>query len=33
MESLVVDHKMTLDLVSMSVSLLLKHCDDIEQQL
>jgi hypothetical protein len=28
MESLVADHKLTLNLVSMSVYLLLKHCDD-----
>jgi len=33
MESLAADHKPTLDLVPMSVSLLLKHCDDNEQQL
>jgi len=33
MESLAADHKSTLDLVSMSISLLLKHCDDNEQQL
>jgi hypothetical protein len=33
MESLAADHKPTLDLVPMSVSLLLKHCDDSEQQL
>ncbi|KAH9531717.1 hypothetical protein CY35_19G050700 [Sphagnum magellanicum] len=33
MESLAADHKPTLDLVSMSVFLLLKHCDDNEQQL
>jgi hypothetical protein len=33
MESLVADHKPTLDLVPMSVSLLLKHCDDNEQKL
>jgi hypothetical protein len=33
MESLTADHKSTLDLVPMSVSLLLKHCDDSEQQL
>jgi hypothetical protein len=30
MESLAVDHKPTLNLVPMSVSLLLKHCDDSE---
>jgi hypothetical protein len=30
MENLGVDHKLTLDLVPMSVSLLLKHCDDNE---
>ncbi len=33
MESLAADHKSTLDLVPMSVSLLLKHYDDNEQQL
>jgi hypothetical protein len=33
MESLAADHKPTLDLVPMFVSLLLKHCDDSEQQL
>ncbi|CAM6027525.1 unnamed protein product [Sphagnum balticum] len=33
MESLAADHKPTLDLVPMSVSLLLKHCNDSEQQL
>jgi hypothetical protein len=33
MESLAVDHKPTLDLVPMVVSLLLKHCNDNEQQL
>ncbi len=33
MESLAIDHKPTLDLVLMSVSLLLKHYDDNEQQL
>ncbi len=33
MESLVADHKPTLDLVPMSVFLLLKHCDDNEQEL
>jgi hypothetical protein len=33
MESLTADHKPTLDLVPMSVSLLLKHCDDSKQQL
>jgi hypothetical protein len=33
MESVAADHKLTLDLVPMSVSLLLKHCDDSEQQL
>ncbi len=33
MESLAADHKPTLNLVSMSVSLLLKHYDDNEQQL
>jgi hypothetical protein len=33
MESLAVNHKPTLDLVPMSVSLLLKHCDDNEQKL
>jgi hypothetical protein len=32
-ESLIVDCKPTLDLVPMSVSLFLKHCDDNEQQL
>jgi hypothetical protein len=31
MESFTVDHKSTFDLVPMSVSLLLKHCDDNEQ--
>ncbi|CAK9876843.1 unnamed protein product [Sphagnum jensenii] len=31
MESLAADHKPTLDLLLMSVSLLLKHCDDNEQ--
>jgi len=31
MESLAADHKPTFDLVPMSVSLLLKHCDDNEQ--
>jgi hypothetical protein len=30
MESLAADHKPTLDVVPMSVSLLLKHCDDNE---
>ncbi len=33
MGNLVTDHKPTLDLVPMFVSLLLKHCDDNEQQL
>jgi len=33
MESLAVDHKSMFDLVSMSVSLLLKHYNDSEQQL
>jgi len=33
MESLMADHKPTLNLVPMSVSLLLKHCNDNEQQL
>jgi len=33
MESLAVDHKSTFDLVPMSVSLLLKHYNDSEQQL
>jgi hypothetical protein len=33
MESLVADHMPTLDLVPMSISLLLKHCDDNEQKL
>ncbi|CAK9203788.1 unnamed protein product [Sphagnum troendelagicum] len=33
MESLVTNHKPTLNLVPMSVSLLLKHCDNSEQQL
>jgi len=33
MESLAADHKPTFDLVPMFVSLLLKHCDDNEQQL
>jgi hypothetical protein len=33
MESLAADHKPTLDLVPMSVSLLLKHCDDSELKL
>ncbi|KAH8960164.1 hypothetical protein BDL97_06G117900 [Sphagnum fallax] len=33
MESLATDHKPTLDLVPMSVSLLLKHCDDSELKL
>jgi hypothetical protein len=33
MESLAVDHKPTLDLVPMSVSLFLKHYDDSKQQL
>jgi hypothetical protein len=33
MESLATDHKPTLDLVPMSISLLLKHCDDSKQQL
>jgi len=33
MESLAVDHKLMFDLVSMSVSLLLKHCDDNELKL
>jgi len=33
MESLAADHKLTLDLVPMSISLLLKHCDNSEQQL
>jgi hypothetical protein len=33
MESLVADHKPTLDLVPMSVSLLLKHYNNNEQQL
>jgi hypothetical protein len=33
MESLTADHKLTLDLVPMSISLLLKHCDNSEQQL
>lgn len=33
MESLAADHKSTLNLVPMSVSLLLKHFDDNEQQL
>jgi hypothetical protein len=33
MESLAVDHKPTLDLVPMSVSLLLKHCDNSELKL
>jgi hypothetical protein len=33
MESLAADHKPTLNLVPMSVSLLLKHCDNSEQQL
>ncbi|CAN5952280.1 unnamed protein product [Sphagnum jensenii] len=33
MESLVTDHKPTLDLVPMSVSLLLQHCDDSELKL
>jgi hypothetical protein len=33
MESLMADHKPTFDLVPMSVSLLLKHSDDNEQQL
>jgi hypothetical protein len=33
MESLAADHKPTLNLVSMSVSLPLKHCDDNEEQL
>ncbi|CAK9259040.1 unnamed protein product [Sphagnum jensenii] len=32
MESLTADHKLTLDLVPMSVSMLLKHCDNNEQQ-
>ncbi len=31
MESLAADHKSTLDLVPMFISLLLKHCDDSEQ--
>ncbi len=31
MESLAADHKLTLDLVPMFFSLLLKHCDDSEQ--
>jgi hypothetical protein len=31
MESLAADHTSTFDLLSMSVSLLLKHCDDNEQ--
>jgi hypothetical protein len=33
MESLATDHKPTLNLVPMSVSLLLKYCNDNEQQL
>jgi hypothetical protein len=33
MESLAADHKSTLDLVPMSISLLLKHCDNNEEQL
>ncbi len=33
MESLATDHKPTLDLVPMFVSLLLKHCDDKEQEI
>jgi hypothetical protein len=33
MESLAADHKLTLDLVPMSVSLLLKHCEDNELKL
>jgi hypothetical protein len=33
MESLAADHKPTLDLVPMFVSLLLKHCDDNEHEL
>jgi hypothetical protein len=33
MESLAADHKPTFDLMPMSVSLLLKHCDDRKQQL
>jgi hypothetical protein len=33
MESLAADHKPTFDLVPMSISLLLKHCDDSKQQL
>ncbi|CAM6073782.1 unnamed protein product [Sphagnum tenellum] len=33
MESLAADHKSTLDLVPMSMSLLLKHCDDSELKL
>ncbi len=32
MESLTADHKLMLDLVPMSVSMLLKHCDNNEQQ-
>jgi len=31
MESLTADHKLMLDLVPMSVSMLLKHCDNNEQ--
>jgi hypothetical protein len=33
MESLAANHKPTLDLVPMSVSVLLKHCDNSEQEL
>jgi hypothetical protein len=33
MESLAADHKSTLDVVLISISLLLKHCNDNEQQL
>jgi len=33
MESFTVDHKSMLDLVPMSIFLLLKHCNDSEQQL
>jgi hypothetical protein len=33
MDSFATDHKLTLDLVPMSFSLLWKHCDDNEQQL
>jgi hypothetical protein len=33
MESLAADHKLTLDLVPMSVSLLLKQCDNNEQEI